>query len=265
MSDWLVIGPDVLALLFFVAMLAGCIDAIAGGGGMIVVPVLLATGISPAQVLATNKLQSVGGSFSASLYFMRRNMIDLSQQKFVICCTCVGAVCGAILIQHLRADILQLMLPLLIIIIGVYFYLVPTLGKSDRHQHLSAFSFGLITGLGIGFYDGFFGPGTGSFYALAYVTLYGYNLAKATAHAKLLNFISNLTALLFFIIAGQVIWLIGLVMLVGQVIGARIGANLVLTRGQTLIRPMIISVSLIMSCKLLYDNHSIQVLQWLGF
>lgn len=265
MSDWLVVAPDILALLFFVAMFAGCIDAIAGGGGMIVVPVLLATGINPVQVLATNKLQSMGGAFSASLYFIRRNMIDLSQQKFVICCTFVGAICGAILIQYIRADILRFMLPLLLIIIGVYFYLMPTLGESDSQQRVSTFSFGLISGLGIGFYDGFFGPGTGSFYALAYVTLCGYNLAKATAHAKLLNFISNFAALLFFIIAGQVIWVIGLVMLVGQVIGARIGANLVLTRGQKLIRPMIITVSLIMSCKLLYDNHSVQVLQWLDF
>lgn len=259
--EWFSVTPEILAMLFFVAMSAGFIDSIAGGGGLLTVPVLLSVGLSPAQVLATNKLQSVGGSFSASLYFLRRRAVDLSSQKWAIAFTFVGSVIGTLLIQRLNADFLRVMLPILIIAVGVYFMLTPKIGAIDSHQRLSAIPFAMAIGL-VGFYDGFFGPGAGSFYALGYVMLCGFNLAKSTAHAKILNFVSNIAALLFFILGGQVMWGIGLVMLIGQVIGARIGANLVLTKGQALIRPMIIVVSVIMSSKLIYDNHGAQIAQW---
>ena len=116
----------------------------------------------------------------------------------------------------------------------------------------------------VGFYDGFFGPGAGSFYALAFVTLMGFNLAKSTAHAKVLNATSNVGGLLLFIIGGKVIWATGFVMMVGQFFGARMGSRLVLSKGQALIRPMIVVVSAVMSAKLLYDSHGQEILQWLG-
>ncbi|KKM57530.1 sulfite exporter TauE/SafE family protein [Yersinia pestis] len=262
--DWFTLGPAVLGILFAVALLAGFIDSIAGGGGLLTVPALLAVGLPPAQALATNKLQSVGGSFSASLYFIRRGAVNLKQQKLTIALTLVGSMLGAILVQYMRADILRQILPLLVIGIGVYFLLTPRLGVVDQQRRLSALPFALIAGGGIGFYDGFFGPGAGSFYALAFVTLCGFNLAKSTAHAKVLNFTSNLGGLIFFIIGGKVVWSIGLVMLVGQVLGARLGAHMVLTRGQKLIRPMIVVVSFVMSCKLLYDNHGAEIGSWPG-
>lgn len=114
------------------------------------------------------------------------------------------------------------------------------------------------------FYDGFFGPAAGSFYALAFVTLCGFNLAKATAHAKLLNATSNIGGLLLFILGGKVIWATGFVMLVGQFLGARMGSRLVLSKGQKLIRPMIVIVSAVMSAKLLYDSHGQEILHWLA-
>lgn len=262
--DWLVAGPGLLGILFAVALLAGFIDSIAGGGGLLTVPALLAVGVPPAQALATNKLQSVGGSLSASLYFIRRRAVDLHDQKLTIALTLLGSVIGALLVQHMRADLLRQMLPLLIIGIGLYFLFTPRLGESDRQRRLSAVPFGLVAGGCVGFYDGFFGPGAGSFYALAYVTLCGFNLAKSTAHAKVLNFTSNFGGLMLFIIGGKVVWSMGLVMLVGQVLGARLGAHMVLTRGQKLIRPMIVVVSLLMSLKLLYDNHGAEIMQWLA-
>ena len=260
--DWFVIGPEMLGVLFGSA--AGGVYRLhrrrrwvadgtgpAGGGG------------SPAQALATNKLQSVGGSFSASLYFIRRRAVNLNDQKLTIFLTLIGSIAGAILVQHMRADLLRQMLPLLVIGIGLYFLLMPRLGEEDRQRRLGALPFGLVAGGCVGFYDGFFGPGAGSFYALAYVTLCGFNLAKSTAHAKVLNFTSNVGGLALFIIGGKVVWSIGLVMLVGQVLGARLGAHMVLTRGQKLIRPMIVIVSLVMSLKLLYDNHGPEIQQWL--
>lgn len=258
----LTLGYEIFAMLFAVALVAGFIDTIAGGGGLLALPMLLSVGVPPTQALGTSKLQSVGGSFSSSLYFIRRKVVNIAEQKWIIFCTFVGASIGVCLVQFMKVDFLRQMLPVLIIAVGLYFLFSPKIGEKDSHQRLSATAFGLVAGSSIGFYDGFFGPGAGSFFALAYVMLLGFNLPKATAHAKVLNFTSNITALLFFIIGGNVIWSIGLVMLVGQFIGARLGANLVLTKGQKLIRPMLICVSTVMSCKLIYDNHGAQIQQW---
>lgn len=155
--DWFVVGPLWVALLFCVAMLAGFIDSIAGGGGMLTVPALLSVGLSPARALATNKLQSVGGSFSASLYFVRRKAVNLREQKLNIAMTFIGAILGATLIQHIQADILRQILPLLLIGLGIYFLLMPKVGEEDRQRRLHGLPFALVAGGCVGFYDGFFG------------------------------------------------------------------------------------------------------------
>ncbi|VEC26261.1 inner membrane protein [Escherichia coli] len=232
------VSPLLLGVLFFVAMLAGFIDSIAGGGGLLTIPALMAAGMSPANALATNKLQACGGSISATIYFIRRKVVSLSDQKLNIAMTFVGSMSGALL--------------------------VPKLGEEDRQRRMYGLPFALIAGGCVGFYDGFFGPAAGSFYALAFVTLCGFNLAKATAHAKLLNATSNIGGLLLFILGGKVIWATGFVMLVGQFLGARMGSRLVLSKGQKLIRPMIVIVSAVMSAKLLYDSHGQEILHWLG-
>ncbi|STI84703.1 inner membrane protein [Escherichia coli] len=181
------VSPLLLGVLFFVAMLAGFIDSIAGGGGLLTIPALMAAGMSPANALATNKLQACGGSISATIYFIRRKVVSLSDQKLNIAMTFVGSMSGALLVQYVQADVLRQILPILVICIGLYFLLMPKLGEEDRQRRMYGLPFALIAGGCVGFYDGFFGPAAGSFYALAFVTLCGFNLAKATAHAKLLN------------------------------------------------------------------------------
>ncbi|WP_312951096.1 sulfite exporter TauE/SafE family protein [Superficieibacter sp.] len=257
-------SPLLLAVMFCVALLAGFIDSLAGGGGLLTVPALLAAGMTPAQALATNKLQACGGSLSSSIYFIRRKVVKLSDQKMNILMTFIGSTSGALLVQFVKSDLLRQILPVLVICIGLYFLLMPKLGEEDRQRRLYGLPFALVAGGCVGFYDGFFGPGAGSFYALAFVTLCGYNLAKSTAHAKVLNATSNIGGLLLFILGGKVIWATGFVMLIGQFIGARIGSRLVLSKGQTLIRPMIVIVSAVMSAKLLYDSHGPEILHWLG-
>ncbi|WP_312229969.1 sulfite exporter TauE/SafE family protein [Pseudescherichia sp.] len=263
-SDLFLVSPLLLAVLFFVALLAGFIDALAGGGGLLTVPALLAAGMTPAQALATNKLQACGGSISSTIYFLRRGVVKLGDQKLNILMTFIGSTTGALLVQHVQSDILRQILPLLVIGIGLYFLLMPKLGEEDRQRRLYGLPFALVAGGCVGFYDGFFGPGAGSFYALAFVTLCGYNLAKSTAHAKVLNATSNIGGLLLFIIGGKVVWATGFVMLAGQFIGARLGSRLVLSKGQKLIRPMIVIVSAVMSAKLLFDSHGQEILQWVG-
>ena len=245
---------EIIGLLFFVALVAGFIDAIAGGGGLITIPALLMTGMPPALALGTNKLQACGGSFSASLYFIRQGAVNVRAVWLLLVMTFIGATLDTILIQQVDASIVKKILPFLIFAIGVYFLLTPKLGDEDRQQRLSYVMFAFTAGFGIGFYDGFFGPGTGSFLSLACVTLLGFNLAKATAHAKVLNFTSNIASLIFFLIGGQIMWSVGLAMMAGQFIGANLGAKMVLSKGKTLIRPMVVVMSFIMTAKMAYDQ-----------
>ncbi len=213
------VSPLVLVVLFFVAILAGFIDSLAGGGGLLTVPALMAAGMPPAQALATNKLQACGGSLSATLYFVRRKVVNLADQKLNILMTFIGSTAGALLVQHVQSDILKQILPLLVIGIGLYFLLMPKLGEADRQRRLYGLPFALVAGGSVGFYDGFSAPAR-SFYALAFVTLAGFNLAKSTAHAKLLNATSKRRrpAAVYHRWKGYLAT--GFVMMAGQFIGA---------------------------------------------
>ncbi|KIO37427.1 MULTISPECIES: TSUP family transporter [unclassified Shewanella] len=246
---------ELMAMLFAVAALAGFIDAIAGGGGLITIPALMWAGLPPTAALATNKLQACGGSFFASFYFVRKGMVDLSKMKLAICCAFVGAALGTVAVQLIDTSVLKLLLPFLILAIGCYFLFSKSISEEDKHQVLSPTLFGLTAALGVGFYDGFFGPGTGSFFALAFVSLAGYGLAKATAHAKVLNFSTNIASLIFFALGGKVLWLLGGVMLLGQAIGATLGSRMVLTKGSKIIRPLVVTMSIAMSGKLLLEHY----------
>ncbi len=245
---------DVIAMLFGVATVAGFIDAIAGGGGLLTIPALLSTGLPPAIALGTNKLQACGGSFSASLYFVRKKAVDLKQVALLILLTFIGAALGTIVVQNIDVNALKIGLPFLIFAIGIYFLFSPNIGDQDRKQRISYSLFGFTAGMGLSFYDGVFGPAVGSFYTLAFVLLLGFNLTKAVAHAKVLNFTSNFASLLFFIFGGAVVWEIGFIMLIGQFIGATLGARMVVTKGKKLIRPMLVTISFIMVAKMLYEQ-----------
>ncbi|WP_394130949.1 TSUP family transporter [Shewanella maritima] len=246
---------QIVLVLFFVAILAGFIDAIAGGGGLLTIPALMWAGLPPAAALGTNKLQACGGSFFASLYFVRKGMVKISSIKLSIACAFIGSVIGTILVQMIDASILSLLLPFLILAIGCYFLFSKKIAEDDKHQMVTPTLFAFTAALSVGFYDGFFGPGTGSFFALAFVTLAGFGLAKATAHAKVLNFVTNIASLIFFMIGGQVAVALGLVMLVGQAIGATLGSRLVVTKGTKIIKPLVVVMSFAMSFKLLWSQY----------
>ncbi|MEI6860095.1 MAG: TSUP family transporter [Shewanella sp.] len=248
---------ELIAVLFCVAMLAGFVDAIAGGGGLITIPALMWAGLPPTAALATNKLQACGGSFFASLYFVRKGMVKLSEMKLAIACAFVGAAIGTIAVQMVDTAFLETLLPFLILGIGGYFLFSKKITEEDKHQIFTPVMFGFTAAFGIGLYDGFFGPGTGSFFALAFVSLAGFGLAKATAHAKVLNFSTNIASLIFFAIGGKVLWVLGGIMLVGQAIGATLGSRLVLTRGTKIIKPLVVTMSIAMSVKLLSTQYDL--------
>nr|WP_246225583.1 TSUP family transporter [Vibrio agarilyticus] len=244
--------------LFAVASVAGFIDAMAGGGGLLTVPALLAAGLSPTQALATNKLQSSFGSFSASFYFIRRGLVSLAAMWRAIVCTFLGSAIGAEAVQVVSLNILTSLIPLLLIAIALYFLIGGKAKEQRGEPKLSDAAFAFAIGGGVGFYDGFFGPGTGSIFTLCFVAIGHFSLVEATARTKVLNFTSNLAALLFFILAGLPVWEIGLVMAVGGFLGARLGAKMVITKGTRWVRPLVIMMSMAMALKLLWQQHG----QW---
>ncbi|PHS79050.1 MAG: hypothetical protein COB59_03970 [Rhodospirillaceae bacterium] len=247
---------DILALLFVAGLIGGFVDSIAGGGGLISVPALLAAGIPPVAALATNKAQAMFGSFTAMRSYAKKGHVNLGDMKLAIAFTAVGAIFGTFLAQRMPPDLLMQVIPFLLIAAALYFSFGPKIGHVDRHHKMEKTPFYAIFGLFLGFYDGFFGPGTGSFWTLAFVAVLGFNMLKATAHTKVVNFTSNFTSFLFFAFSGHVLWVPAAAMALGQLIGARLGANLAMKHGTNLIRPLLVTVSLIITTKLIYDDPS---------
>ncbi len=243
-----------LPLLFAISFVAGLVDAIAGGGGLITIPALLSTGMPPQMVLGTNKLQGTFGSGSAMLHFSRAGTVDLKDCASGIVWSAAGAALGSLAVQTLDPAFLRRVIPVLLFIIALSMLVSPKLGQADVRERMGKTPFYFLFGLGIGFYDGFFGPGTGTFWAMAFVLGLGFNLARATAYTKVMNFTSNLVALVFFLSNGLVSFPEGIVMGIGQFAGARIGSRLVITRGSRFIRPVFIAVVLAITAKLLWQN-----------
>jgi uncharacterized membrane protein YfcA len=246
--------PELLGLLVLIAGVAGCIDAIAGGGGLLTLPALLWAGLPPVEALATNKLQGSFGTASATLRFLRHDAADLQALGPAALLAFAGSATGSWLVSRIDPGALAHLLPALLVAFALYFLVSPRVGDLSSRRRLGRSAFAVLAGAGIGFYDGFFGPGTGSFFALAFVALLGCDLRRATAGSKLLNFASNLAALLVFALGGHVVWTVGLAMAAGQWIGAWLGAHLVIRHGARLVRPLLVAVSLLLSVRLLMEQ-----------
>jgi len=245
-----------ILLLGGAALLAGFIDAIAGGGGMLVMPALLSTGMSPHLVIGTNKLIGTFGTFSASLTFIRKGLFKPALWWAMSFGTLVGAFIGAMLIVLMSAGVLKKLLPLAILLAAAYL-------AWPRRVSLTAIrlepetiipvqrSVKLLTGGLIGFYDGFIGPGTGAFWMAAAMKLFGLDLVTAAGLARFMNFISNLTALLTFMILGNINYVVGLSMGGLLMLGAFAGAHSAIRYGAPFIRPVFLIVVLLMAGRLL--------------
>lgn len=241
-------------LLFLTGLVAGFVDSIAGGGGLITIPVLLNIGLPPELALGTNKLQATFGSGSAAWHFGRAGMIDWSSSRAGVLYTLIGATVGTLLVSFLPSAVLREVIPWLLIAISLYMILQPKLGDADRRARMGSGTFYPLFGLGLGFYDGFFGPGTGTFWAMAFMMGQGFNLTRATAHTKLMNFTSNAVSLVVFLLAGQCHLFGGLAMGIGQLIGARLGSRVVIRKGSRFIRPIFVSVAIAITLRLLWIN-----------
>ncbi|WP_026481302.1 TSUP family transporter [Ahrensia sp. 13_GOM-1096m] len=246
---------EIIILLVFAAFFAGFIDSIAGGGGLVTLPVLLIAGLPPLQALATNKLQGLFGSGSAAFTYASKGHVDLKKQIVPAIISGLASCVGAILITQLPSENIRLILPALLIAIALFFWFKPGLDDVDRAQRLTPFVFIATIVPLIGFYDGFFGPGAGSFFMLAFVMLSGFGILKATAHTKLLNFASNIGGFVVLALAGAVVWKLGILMGIAQFAGAQVGARLAMKQGSRIIKPLLTLTCIALAAKLLFDQY----------
>ena len=243
-------------LIFLITgLIAGFIDAIAGGGGIITIPVLLACGIPPHIALATNKLQGTFGSGMASFNFISKGFISWKEVSLGVIYTFIGAAIGTYAILLVDASVLSKIIPVMLVGIFLYTLFSPKMGANDKRALLGSHLFFFIFGLALGFYDGFFGPGTGTFWTIALVSIFGLNLKKATAQTKVMNFTSNIVSLAVFLWSGNVLFLVGLTMGLGQLIGANIGSNMVIKKEVSFIRGFFLLMVGLTLLKLIYSSY----------
>ena len=248
------VAGEIAALLICVAFVAGFVDAIAGGGGLITVPVLLLAGLSPAQALATNKLQGCFGSGTAALTYARAGHVNLREQGGMAAVAVAASALGAVIALAVPADVLRAVMPVILIAVALYFALKPGLGDAPRVPRLAPVVFGATLVPVVALYDGFLGPGAGSFYMVGFVLLAGKGMLQATAHTKFLNFASNFGSLIVFAFGGHILWALGLAMAAAQVGGAALGARLAIKVGAGLIRPLLVVVCLALASRLLWQS-----------
>jgi len=251
-----VLDPHSWMLLAFVGLLAGFIDAVVGGGGMLTVPTLLSVGLPPHLTLGTNKLSASFASGTAAFTYFRKKLFDPAFWKHCFYSTLIGALGGTIVVNYISTDLLNKFLPVVILIAAIYTLLSrvkeidnATLPEKNSKHKLTQ----RIQGFILGFYDGVSGPGTGAFWVISNMHLYRLNILLSSGIAKAMNFTSNFVSLLTFIYFGQVDWFIGLTMGACLMLGAFVGAHSAIYFGAKFIRPLFIIIVLIMAVNLGYN------------
>ena len=249
------IDPLAYPIMTAVAVVSGFVDSIAGGGGLIMMPALFFAGASPLQALGTNKLQSMFGTGAALRNYWRSGLVEWRPNRLTVALVFAGAVAGALVVQSIQTTLLNLIIPVLLVGSALYVLLSPRMSDEDAEHRVTSQGYAPL-GTAIGFYDGFFGPGTGTFFSTSLVALRGYGLTKATALTKLFNFTSNIASVLLFALGGHMLWLLGLCMAVGAMIGGWLGSHSALRFGARLIRPLLVLMSLTLTAKLLWSYFS---------
>ncbi len=245
--------PQTVAVLALVAVAAGTVDAIGGGGGLLTVPALLAAGLPPQLALGTNKGQSVFGSLAALANFSRAGLVSWKRVRWTVPLGFAGALLGAAAVLRLRPEVLRpLVLGLLVAAASFLVLARPAVGSrpvTRAMQRLAA-----LVALAVGFYDGFFGPGTGTLLVVGFAALLSLPLRQASAEAKAVNAATNLAALLLFASRGAVLWPVALPMALGQLLGGWLGAHLTIRGGDRLVRFVVLAVVLALVAKLGSDS-----------
>lgn len=235
--------------------LAAAIDAIAGGGGIISLPALLATGIPPHFALGTNKFASTCGSLTSSFRFARSKMVHFPLVKYQVPCTALGAALGVYTALRVDEGFLNWFIVVMIFAVAVYTTFKKDFGGSDKFTGLNTRNFliGMSFAFGLGFYDGFFGPGAGSFLIFLFISVFGFDFTLAAGNSKVLNFTSNVVSLILFAISGKIIYMVAIPMALSMVLGAYVGSHIAIKNGAKIIKPIFITIALLLIIKLIWQ------------
>ena len=248
-----------MVLLFLFAFLAGFIKAMVGGGGLIQLPAMfiLLPQLGLAQTLATNKTASFLGTSVSAVKYMKRVTIDWGHLTPALLAAFVGSFSGALLVSHVHKEQFMPVIICILLLVLVYTIFRKNFGLHHQQKSLTKiryYVYAIATGLCIGFYDGLIGPGTGSFFVFAFISLFGYDFLHASANAKIINCITNISALIFFFVKGSIIWEIAIPVGVSNMLGNYTGAQFALKKGSRYIRVFFIVVVSLLITKLAYEH-----------
>lgn len=236
--------------------LASFVDSIAGGGGLISMPVLLIAGLPPHLALGTNKFGGAAGCFTSAYRYAKSGKTNNELLKNLVPFTIIGAILGVKCVLSISEEILNIMVFVMILVVAIYTYTSKGLGTEDKFEELTKrnINLGRLLAFSLGFYDGFFGPGTGTFLAFALIKIYGFDFLNASANTKILNFASNFTALILFMFSGQILYRVAIFYAVSMMIGGYVGAKVAIKRGPTLIKPIFLVMAVGVAVKLIYQT-----------
>ena len=247
---------DTNMLLFLLAagFLAAFIDSVVGGGGLISTPALMLTGLPPTVVLGTNKLASTMASFTSTISFMRSGKVNMGLVKYLFPLSLIGSALGAYTVTKIPPEFLKPLVVVLLIGVTIYTLFKKDWGSTSTYKGITKkiATLSVTVALIIGFYDGFFGPGTGSFLLFAFLMM-GFDFVGAAGNAKVLNFGSNIAGLVTFAILGHINYQYGIPMGIAMIVGALIGSQVAIRKGSTYVRPLFISVTVLMIGKQVWD------------
>lgn len=248
---------DIYKLLFLcvAGFIAAFVDAIAGGGGIISVPAYMIVGLPTHIALGTNKFAASAGSLTSSINFIRSGNCNFRLLKFVAPFTLIGSILGVKTVLLINESFLQPLVLVLILAIGIYTFFSKTLGEEDNFKGFTRKNLflSIVLGFSLGFYDGFFGPGTGTFLVFGFINILGFNFLKASANARVLNFVSNISALITFAISGNISYAIGIPVCLFMITGAKIGTKLAINKGNKIIKPIFITMAMAVAIKMLIE------------
>ncbi|HML88818.1 MAG TPA: TSUP family transporter [Methylomusa anaerophila] len=248
------LSPEVVLFLLATGFVAAFVDSVAGGGGLISLPALLLTGLPPSLALGTNKVAGTMCSMTSTISFLRSGKVDRILVAWLFPLTFFGAALGAYTVRHIPPEFLKPLVVVLLIIVAIYTLLKKNWGSRSTYAGMDYKTglFSAIAAVVLGYYDGFFGPGTGSFLIFAFLML-GFDFVVAAGNAKVLNFASNIAAVFTFIWLNSVNYVYGLTMGLAMILGAIAGSRLAIRSGTTYVRPLFICVTGLLVGKQLWD------------
>lgn len=243
-----------IVFLCIMGFVAAIVDAIAGGSGLITIPAYMIAGLDPHVLLGTNKFASVAGTSMSTYTYARSDKIDWSLMLRLAPFSLIGAMLGVNTVLKVDSTILEPIILVILILVGIYTMLKKDIGLVNNYQSFNSTSLkkGILVALALGFYDGFFGPGTGTFIIFSLIKVFGFSFVMASANSKVLNLSSNFMSLILFAINKKINYSIGIPVAISMMLGAFVGSRLVVDKGDKFVKPIFIIMALAAAVKVFY-------------